>query len=82
MIHDATHCSDYNKKICPKECYKGRLVEDLNQHKMFDPSCLSWAYFRETDACPLHEAESDIFQKIQDLKEGNRAAYRKEQKID
>ena len=29
MNHDATHCADYKKYKCPKNCYRAMLTEDV-----------------------------------------------------
>lgn len=50
MNHDATHCFDYNEKVCPKTCYRAQLTEDLRNIKYELPT--SWATFKHTRECP------------------------------
>ena len=51
MNHDATHCADYKKSKCPKNCYRERLTEELRNIIYALPT--SWAYFKGTKECPL-----------------------------
>ena len=52
MNHDYSHCLDYNKD-CPRECFRGQLVRDLNRHPMLKN--ISFASFKGTDECELKE---------------------------
>jgi hypothetical protein len=29
MNHDYAHCANYSRDVCPKECFRGKLVRDL-----------------------------------------------------
>ena len=51
MNHDATHCADYKKSKCPKNCYRAMLTEELRNIVYVLPT--SWAYFKGTKECPL-----------------------------
>jgi hypothetical protein len=31
MNHDACHCYDYKKGVCPKKCYRAKLTEELKR---------------------------------------------------
>lgn len=48
MNHDYEHCLDYNAD-CPKECYRGQLVRDLQANGK--PMIVSWMSFEGTDEC-------------------------------
>ena len=50
MNHDATHCFDYKKGVCPKSCYRAELTEDLRHIIYALPT--SWAMFKGTRECP------------------------------
>lgn len=50
MNHDATHCFDYDKKKCPKTCYRAQLTEELKHIPYGLPT--SWAMFKYTKNCP------------------------------
>ena len=54
MNHDYSHCLDYNKD-CPRECFRGQLVRDLNSHPMLKN--ISFVSFKGTDECKLKEQE-------------------------
>ena len=56
MNHDYSHCSDYNKD-CPRECFRGQLVRDLNRHPMLKN--ISFISFKGTDECKLKEVVED-----------------------
>ena len=51
MNHDATHCADYNKKLCPKKCYRAELTEELKHIRYFLP--ISYSHFKGTEECPI-----------------------------
>lgn len=53
MNHDATHCLDWDKKICPKECYRARLTEELEEHSSLWMYPMSYAHFKGTEHCKL-----------------------------
>lgn len=50
MNHDATHCADYKKSKCPKNCYLAQLTEELRNIVYMLPT--SWAHFEGTKYCP------------------------------
>lgn len=50
MNHDATHCLDYDKKRCPKTCYRAQLTEELKHINYFLPT--SWSHYKGTKMCP------------------------------
>ena len=50
MNHDATHCSDYRKGICPETCYRAQLTEELKHIHYELPT--SWSHFKGTKMCP------------------------------
>lgn len=50
MNHDATHCWDYKKGVCPDTCYRAQLTEEL--HKLYRKLPVSWAMFKGTKECP------------------------------
>lgn len=54
MNHDYAHCADYKKEICPKECFRGELVRDLNRVPI-QRLIASWVNFKGTEECPLKE---------------------------
>lgn len=54
MNHDYSHCTDYKRGICPKECFRGELVRDLNSHPTL---FVSWMNFKGTEECMLKESK-------------------------
>ncbi len=50
MNHDATHCLDYKKGICPNSCYRAQLTEEYNNIYYSLPT--SWCHFKDTRYCP------------------------------
>lgn len=48
MNHDYEHCLDYTVD-CPKECYRGQLVRDLQAYGK--TMIVSWMSFEGTDEC-------------------------------
>ncbi len=50
MNHDATHCSDYVKGVCPMNCYRAELTEDLDNGRMIGIP-VSWASFIYSEEC-------------------------------
>lgn len=48
MNHDYAHCADW-KEDCPKECFRGQLVEDLRKHHYGFP--VSFMHFEGTVEC-------------------------------
>jgi len=50
MNHDATHCADYKKGVCPKTCYRAQLTEELRNIVYLRPT--SWSNFKGTKMCP------------------------------
>jgi len=48
--HDYTHCIDYKKDECPKECFRAEVTQELLDDKDFDFP-VSWAHFRGTQEC-------------------------------
>lgn len=58
MNHDATHCADYRKGICPKHCYRAELTEEYRQRQMelhYLP--ISWCHFLGTKECMRRRTE-------------------------
>lgn len=50
MNHDAAHCLDYKKDVCPKSCYRAQLTEEYNRcHYSLQTS---WCHFKGTRYCP------------------------------
>lgn len=53
MNHDACHCMDYRKEICPKKCYRAELTQDyfeMTEKGEIDfPT--SWSHFYGTQYC-------------------------------
>ena len=48
MNHDYAHCLDY-KSTCPKKCFRGELVRDLQRQPY--PLPASWMHFKGTSEC-------------------------------
>ena len=61
MNHDATHCADYNRKLCPKKCYRAELTEELKHIHYLLP--ISYAHFKGTEECPKMKARTRNEQK-------------------
>ena len=52
MNHDASHCLDYDKDICPKDCYRAELTQDLRDNiDIYAEIPMSWAHFKGTQYC-------------------------------
>lgn len=49
MNHDYAHCWDYEKGVCPEECFRGKLTDDLKNW----PHPVTYSKFKGTEACPL-----------------------------
>lgn len=58
MNHDYAHCADYKKGICPKECFRGELVRDLNSYPTLR-LYVSWMNFKGTDECMLDKEQKE-----------------------
>lgn len=54
MNHDYSHCADYDKKKCPKECFRGELVRDLVNYRL----PVSFMHFKGTEQCMLDEGKT------------------------
>lgn len=57
MNHDATHCADYKKSVCPKSCYRAQLTEELRHIVYLLPT--SWANLKGTKMCPKWPRKED-----------------------
>ena len=57
MNHDACHCSDYNKTVCPKDCYRAQLTQDLRDiwESKLHGIPMSFAAFKGTKYCKLED---------------------------
>lgn len=51
---DYTFCTDYDKNICPVECFRAKITEQYDS-AIKRPRVSSWATFRDTPECPLGE---------------------------
>lgn len=49
MNHDYAHCWDYEKGVCPEECFRAKLTDDLRNW----PHPVTYSKFKGTEACPL-----------------------------
>ena len=49
MNHDYAHCLDYEKGVCPEDCFRAVLTEDLKNW----PYPVAYAKIKGTYACPL-----------------------------
>ena len=56
MNHDTAHCLDY-KDDCPKECYRGQLVRDLQANGKI--MIVAWMSFEGTDEC-MKEKKNEL----------------------
>jgi hypothetical protein len=56
MNHDYSHCSDYKRDICPSECFRGKLVQDLINKPWLQ--YVSFASFKNSSECPLKKGDS------------------------
>lgn len=48
MNHDYAHCADYTD-TCPKKCFRGEFVRDLNRRPY--PFPISWMHLEGTEEC-------------------------------
>ena len=54
MNHDATHCADWDKKRCPKSCYRAKLTEELEERSDLWYLPISYSHFKgDKRVCPL-----------------------------
>ena len=51
MNHEYAHCMDYTED-CPKECFRGQLVRDLDGVPI---SRVQWVSFKGTEECKKKE---------------------------
>lgn len=51
MNHDASHCLDYVKGVCPKKCYRAKLTQELKE--IAYPLPTSWVHFKGTVYCEM-----------------------------
>lgn len=51
MNHDAAHCLDYDKKKCPKSCYRAKLTQEYIAKKIEIDFPTSWVHFAGTKYC-------------------------------
>ena len=49
MDHDYAHCWDYEKGVCPEECFRAKLTDDLKNW----PYPVAYSKFKGTETCPL-----------------------------
>ena len=56
---DYCHCSDYEKDICPEQCFRARLTKELKESDPPYPFPVSFGNFRESGYCPLKEEEGE-----------------------
>ena len=58
MNHDASHCLNYDKKVCPKSCYRAQLTQELeDRRKDLIGIPMTWSAFRGTEECELTKKE-------------------------
>lgn len=54
MNHDATHCADWDKKRCPKSCYRAKLTQELEKRSDLWYLPVSWSHFKGCKlVCPV-----------------------------
>ena len=58
MNHDVSHCLDYKKGKCPKDCYRAKVTREYFELKAAGKIDFptSWMHFKETNYC-LKEKE-------------------------
>lgn len=56
---DFCHCSDYDPSICPEQCFRARITQELKEVKPPYPYPVSMANFRNSGYCPLTEMEDN-----------------------
>lgn len=49
MNHDYAHCWNYEKGVCPEECFRAKLTDDLKNW----PYPVTYSKFKGTDGCPI-----------------------------
>lgn len=59
MIHDVTHCCDF-EDICPEDCYYARLERDLILRKKenIKYEIIAYAHMKKTKMCLLEPQEN------------------------
>ena len=52
MNHDVCHCSDYIQNMCPENCYRAQVTQDLRDNiRKFEDIPMSFAHFKGTPYC-------------------------------
>ena len=52
MNHDVSHCSDYNRYICPETCFRAKVTQDLKDNMdKYEFIPMSFAHFEGTPYC-------------------------------
>lgn len=57
MNHDATHCADWDKKRCPKSCYRAKLTEELEKRSDLWYLPISYSHFWGGGFCPMYKGD-------------------------
>lgn len=53
MRHDVCHCFDYIQSMCPENCYRAQVTQDLKDNiQKFEGIPTSFAHFKGTPNCP------------------------------
>ena len=60
MNHDYAHCLDYDSSVCPSDCFRAQLVEDLRKRKDKVGIPVSWINFRNLSECALNTPKEGI----------------------
>lgn len=53
MNTDYTFCFDYKEGVCPKDCFRAEITNELYHSNVHYP--VSWANFKGTEECKLEK---------------------------
>lgn len=59
MNHDVAHCFDYDKKKCPKSCFRAQITQEYFEMKAAGrvDFFTTWTHFKDTQYCALVKEE-------------------------
>lgn len=64
MNHDYAHCLDHDSAVCPSDCFRAQLVEDLRKRKDMVGIPVAWINFRHLSECALNIPKPTNYDRI------------------
>ena len=59
MNHDYEHCAEYKDGVCPKRCFRGELVRDLDRNPSLANKPISWMMLKGSKGCLLKDVKDE-----------------------